>query len=154
MNSKNTCDCIPMKERRLNRHEGHSDHNQSNSLEEETNTSQTESSVEVEEENGNIIINKIVDDIEAASNPSNSSSDMDDEEQDMTSFVPESVPIAVRVRKVNLSYREKILGSLTNKANMTPIFVLNGISLTVPSGSIYGLLGPSGCGKTSLLRCM
>ncbi|CAG2122164.1 unnamed protein product, partial [Medioppia subpectinata] len=31
---------------------------------------------------------------------------------------------------------------------------LQGISLTVPEGSIYGLLGPSGCGKTSLLRCI
>lgn len=32
--------------------------------------------------------------------------------------------------------------------------VLNGINMTVPSGSIYGLLGPSGCGKTTLLRCI
>ena len=26
--------------------------------------------------------------------------------------------------------------------------VLNGLTLTVPVGAIYGLLGPSGCGKT------
>ncbi|XKL64715.1 hypothetical protein PGB90_004801 [Kerria lacca] len=32
--------------------------------------------------------------------------------------------------------------------------VLNGLSLTVPDGSIYGLLGPSGCGKTTLLNCI
>uniref|UniRef100_T1JM33 ABC transporter domain-containing protein n=1 Tax=Strigamia maritima TaxID=126957 RepID=T1JM33_STRMM len=32
--------------------------------------------------------------------------------------------------------------------------VLKGVSLTVPAGSIYGLLGPSGCGKTTLLRCV
>lgn len=31
-------------------------------------------------------------------------------------------------------------------------YVLNGINLTVPYGTIYGLLGPSGCGKTTLLR--
>ncbi|NKY52989.1 ABC transporter ATP-binding protein [Nocardia vermiculata] len=30
--------------------------------------------------------------------------------------------------------------------------VLHDISLTVPAGSITGLLGPSGCGKTTLLR--
>uniref|UniRef100_A0A6G1SPG5 ABC transporter G family member 20 n=1 Tax=Aceria tosichella TaxID=561515 RepID=A0A6G1SPG5_9ACAR len=32
--------------------------------------------------------------------------------------------------------------------------ILNGVSLTVPEGAIYGLLGPSGCGKTTLLRCV
>ncbi|WP_405136029.1 ABC transporter ATP-binding protein [Nocardia sp. NBC_01388] len=32
--------------------------------------------------------------------------------------------------------------------------VLQDISLTVPQGSITGLLGPSGCGKTTLMRCM
>ena len=30
--------------------------------------------------------------------------------------------------------------------------VLHGIALTVPRGSITGLLGPSGCGKTTLMR--
>jgi phospholipid/cholesterol/gamma-HCH transport system ATP-binding protein len=30
----------------------------------------------------------------------------------------------------------------------------NGLNLTIPDGSIYGLLGPSGCGKTTLLREM
>ena len=26
--------------------------------------------------------------------------------------------------------------------------------MTIPKGSIYGLLGPSGCGKTTLLSCI
>lgn len=30
--------------------------------------------------------------------------------------------------------------------------VLHGVSLTVPRGTITGLLGPSGCGKTTLMR--
>ncbi|GAB6022186.1 hypothetical protein CHUAL_006321 [Chamberlinius hualienensis] len=32
--------------------------------------------------------------------------------------------------------------------------VLNHVSLTIPTGTIFGLLGPSGCGKTTLLRCV
>ncbi|EFQ81980.1 ABC transporter, ATP-binding protein [Aeromicrobium marinum DSM 15272] len=32
--------------------------------------------------------------------------------------------------------------------------VLPGLSLTVPRGSITGLLGPSGCGKTTLIRAI
>ncbi|XP_050534362.1 ABC transporter G family member 23-like [Daktulosphaira vitifoliae] len=32
--------------------------------------------------------------------------------------------------------------------------VLRGLNMTVPEGTIYGLLGPSGCGKTTLLSCM
>lgn len=30
--------------------------------------------------------------------------------------------------------------------------ILDGISLDVPRGSVYGLVGPSGCGKTTLIR--
>lgn len=32
--------------------------------------------------------------------------------------------------------------------------ILYSINVTVPEGSIYGLLGPSGCGKTTMLRCV
>ncbi|CAK9795740.1 ABC transporter G family member 23 [Anthophora plagiata] len=32
--------------------------------------------------------------------------------------------------------------------------ILNGLSLNVPKGCIYGLLGASGCGKTTLLSCV
>jgi ABC-2 type transport system ATP-binding protein len=32
--------------------------------------------------------------------------------------------------------------------------VLDGLGLTVPAGSVTGLLGPSGCGKTTLLRAI
>jgi ABC-2 type transport system ATP-binding protein len=32
--------------------------------------------------------------------------------------------------------------------------VLHGISLSVPRGSVAGLLGPSGCGKTTLMRAI
>jgi len=32
--------------------------------------------------------------------------------------------------------------------------VLHGVTLTVPKGSVTGLLGPSGCGKTTLMRAI
>lgn len=61
---------------------------------------------------------------------------------------------AITVRGVNLSYKESILSSLKGTSQLKSVPILNGLNLTVPVGSIYGLLGPSGCGKTSLLRCM
>ncbi|CAG9805436.1 unnamed protein product [Chironomus riparius] len=45
---------------------------------------------------------------------------------------------SIEVRGATLSYDQK-----------NP--VLNGLDLTVQTGSIYGLIGPSGCGKTTLL---
>ncbi|KAI2800302.1 hypothetical protein BLOT_013829 [Blomia tropicalis] len=50
-------------------------------------------------------------------------------------------PNAIDVDRINLKFGRK--------SN-----VLNGLSLQLPRGSIYGLLGPSGCGKTSLIRCI
>lgn len=35
-----------------------------------------------------------------------------------------------------------------------PNVILDGLNMTVPKGSIYGLLGASGCGKTTLLSCI
>ena len=35
-----------------------------------------------------------------------------------------------------------------------PHRALEGVSVTIPRGSITGLLGPSGCGKTTLMRCV
>jgi phospholipid/cholesterol/gamma-HCH transport system ATP-binding protein len=46
----------------------------------------------------------------------------------------------IEVRDVKTAFGEKIIH--------------NGINISIPKGSIYGLLGPSGCGKTTLLREM
>ncbi|KAB0795299.1 hypothetical protein PPYR_12138 [Photinus pyralis] len=51
---------------------------------------------------------------------------------------------AIRVRHAHKQYG-------TNK-NLC--VVLDGLSMTVPKGIIYGLLGASGCGKTTLLGCI
>ncbi len=34
------------------------------------------------------------------------------------------------------------------------IFAIDGIDLSVPSGSVYGFLGPNGSGKTTTIRCV
>jgi ABC-type multidrug transport system ATPase subunit len=47
--------------------------------------------------------------------------------------------VAVSVKNVYFSYSKSL--------------ILNGINLSVPKATIYGLLGSSGCGKTTLLRC-
>ncbi|KAH6938299.1 hypothetical protein HPB50_008390 [Hyalomma asiaticum] len=52
------------------------------------------------------------------------------------------VPAAVIVRDLKLQYGKRA----------PP--VIDGANLTVPKGTIYGLLGASGCGKTSLLKCL
>ncbi|KAG4069757.1 hypothetical protein HA402_003198 [Bradysia odoriphaga] len=51
---------------------------------------------------------------------------------------------AVCVRRAYKSY-----GSKKN-----PNLILDGLNMTVPKGTIYGLLGASGCGKTTLLSCI
>ena len=42
--------------------------------------------------------------------------------------------------------------------NVTKTFdgftALNDVSLTVPAGSVYGLVGPNGAGKSTLIRCL
>lgn len=51
---------------------------------------------------------------------------------------------AVYVRRACKKY-----GSKNN-----PNVILDGLNMTVPKGTIYGLLGASGCGKTTLLSCI
>ena len=49
--------------------------------------------------------------------------------------------MAIRFRQARFGYTQNL-----------PVLV--DLDVTVPSGSIYGLLGPSGCGKTTLLQCI
>jgi len=53
---------------------------------------------------------------------------------------PDPAPAAVEVANLR-----KLYGSLA---------ALDGISLRVPTGQVYGLLGPNGAGKTTLIRCL
>ncbi|XP_032597380.1 ABC transporter G family member 23 isoform X2 [Drosophila grimshawi] len=50
---------------------------------------------------------------------------------------------------VSVQHAFKVYGKKKN-ANK----VLNNLNMTVPKGTIYGLLGASGCGKTTLLSCI
>ncbi|KAK7574524.1 hypothetical protein V9T40_011715 [Parthenolecanium corni] len=53
----------------------------------------------------------------------------------------EERPVAVRLRDAYKRF------SVSN-------VILRGLNMTVPEGTVYGLLGPSGCGKTTLLHCI
>ncbi|ALC47216.1 CG9990 [Drosophila busckii] len=57
---------------------------------------------------------------------------------------PRNTQAAVSVRHAFKAYGKK------KNANQ----VLNNLNMTVPKGTIYGLLGASGCGKTTLLSCI
>ena len=41
-----------------------------------------------------------------------------------------------------------------SKGAASPTYALNGIDLTIPRGSVYGIIGMSGAGKSTLLRCL
>ncbi|MDX9813163.1 MAG: ATP-binding cassette domain-containing protein [Sulfurimonadaceae bacterium] len=49
---------------------------------------------------------------------------------------------------------EAIIKVMDTKTIFGTKVVHDGLNLTIPKGSIYGILGPSGCGKTTLLRQM
>ena len=61
--------------------------------------------------------------------------------------------LTISVDQAKLTYGSSQLKSKFIKKSK-PAPILNGLSLQIPEGSIYGLLGPSGCGKTTLIRCI
>ncbi|XP_046614540.1 ABC transporter G family member 20 isoform X1 [Neodiprion virginianus] len=65
-------------------------------------------------------------------------------------FQPQTSTVATRRRQAICVRRAfKKYGPKKN-----PNVILDGLNMTVPKGSIYGLLGASGCGKTTLLSCI
>ncbi|XP_012268865.1 ABC transporter G family member 23 [Athalia rosae] len=65
-------------------------------------------------------------------------------------FQPQLSTVATRRRQaicVRRAYKK--YGPKSN-----PNVILDGLNMTVPKGTIYGLLGASGCGKTTLLSCI
>uniref|UniRef100_A0A2M4AFI7 Putative abc transporter n=1 Tax=Anopheles triannulatus TaxID=58253 RepID=A0A2M4AFI7_9DIPT len=65
-------------------------------------------------------------------------------------FMSQPSTVAIRRQQaVCVRRAHKIYGTKKN-----PNVILDGLNMTVPKGSIYGLLGASGCGKTTLLSCI
>ncbi|KAF5284913.1 hypothetical protein FQA39_LY16868 [Lamprigera yunnana] len=65
-------------------------------------------------------------------------------------FIPQKSTVAIRkTHAVSVRKAHKCYGSKKH-----PIVILNDLNMTVPKGTIYGLLGSSGCGKTTLLNCV
>lgn len=73
-------------------------------------------------------------------------------------FKPGSIKLnAIKRRSSDTSQHLSMVAALkTHNVQMSygTFSVLKGINMTVPQGSIYGLLGASGCGKTTFLRCV
>ncbi|KAK9885990.1 hypothetical protein WA026_014776 [Henosepilachna vigintioctopunctata] len=58
----------------------------------------------------------------------------------------------VQTRKQNAVCVRRAFKKYGTKSS--PYIILDGLNMTVPKGTIYGLLGSSGCGKTTLLNCI
>ncbi|XP_023287880.1 ABC transporter G family member 20 isoform X2 [Orussus abietinus] len=74
--------------------------------------------------------------------------------------------LELKVRRSNLRSQPSTLDTRRRQAvcvrrafkkygpKSNPNIILDGLNMTVPKGTIYGLLGASGCGKTTLLSCI
>jgi len=72
-------------------------------------------------------------------NPNNYGINYDEDDRELLSgSVHAAVEGGICLRDIVLSYGSNI--------------VIDGLSMKVEKGTIYGLLGPSGCGKTTLLK--
>jgi len=54
----------------------------------------------------------------------------------------------------NIAIQTEALSKVYHQQNGEPVQALQGLSLTVPRGEVFGLLGPNGAGKTTLVRIL
>ncbi|VVC43841.1 AAA+ ATPase domain,P-loop containing nucleoside triphosphate hydrolase,ABC transporter-like,ABC [Cinara cedri] len=64
------------------------------------------------------------------------------------------MPVEVFNNLENMMMGDKTIIVRDAYKRYSDIISMRGLNMSVPMGSIYGLLGPSGCGKTTLLNCI
>lgn len=67
--------------------------------------------------------------------------------RDLPRSLLHAMPDAVSVSNLTKTYRSGVMRRQTVRA-------LDGVSLTVPAGRVFGLLGPNGAGKTTLVKIL
>jgi ABC-type polysaccharide/polyol phosphate transport system ATPase subunit len=90
------------------------------------------------------------------SEPSPSTSETDDLSESLAISV-ENVSASYQVRKevrLNTSFRDGFSNLLQGPKSTRLVPALRGVSVTVPKGSVLGVLGRNGAGKSTLLRAI